>query len=596
MMGESRADRGASLVLIAFSMTLLVGMAALAVDLGILRSDIRSDRLVADAAATAGVAQINPFGSPNGILACDTAWDYVLLNLEDEGSSIVDPPCSSQFGSECVPGTLREATGTAGPYTVTISHPVPDGDDLMGTQAIDTTIDGGPCQRLAVTIARDRAHAFARVIGFDSDTTTVNSVARSATAPGEDEIVPLLLLEPIACNALYTSGQGKVTVTYNDTTNTPGIIWVDSNASVCGASVPYSIDSKGNQNGWIRAIPVPGEGIPSAIKSYALSAIPPANPSASFDPGDLIDPIDPADITNPLEPPVSYFRLFPEPSVAFERITRAPIDWRYNCKTGYPDYPLVSSNPMGPGIPILDCPFSAAPHIDNHTATYASGSPVGFQSWTAAGYSCSPVGETIGPLSGNWHIDCPPGGPLDIGLTVNGGSITIQGDLLMDGGLDLNSDARFIVNPGNSSDAFVYVRAGTILKRANATLILNRAFVYLTDGAVDIRAGASSPCTSATPVGVCWTAPDSGNFEDLALWSEAALPHEIGGQGGNNLSGTFFTPNAEPFSLTGQGSQLQFRAQFVTRRLEVKGQAIVEMTPDPEKTTPIPARAVVLIR
>lgn len=95
-----------------------------------------------------------------------------------------------------------------------------------------------------------------------------------------------------------------------------------------------------------------------------------------------------------------------------------------------------------------------------------------------------------------------------------------------------------------------------------------------------------------------WTAPsDSANpFDDLALWSESWKPHEIGGQAGNTLTGTFFTPMAEPFGLTGQGTQFQLQAQFITRRLEVKGDSIVKMTPDPDRTTPIPARAVVLIR
>ena len=56
-----KADNGAAIVLVAVSMMLLIGMAALAVDLGALRSDIRTDRLAADAAATAGASSINPF-------------------------------------------------------------------------------------------------------------------------------------------------------------------------------------------------------------------------------------------------------------------------------------------------------------------------------------------------------------------------------------------------------------------------------------------------------------------------------------------------------------------------------------------------------
>lgn len=574
------SERGASLVLVAGAMFLLLGAVAVAVDLGALRSDIRSDRLVADAAVTAGVAQINPFAATGAPQACQTAWEYTLLNLEDEGSTIVAPDCSIPFAGSCDPGAIRQTTGTAGPYTVTISQPIPDGHALMGSQSIDAVIDGSPCQRLAVTIQRDRPHTFAKVLGFDTGVTTVSSVARVATEPGEGEIVPLLLLEPISCEALFTSGQGKVTVTYNDTTNTPGIIIVDSNASDCSPSAPYSIDSMGTQKGWIRAIPVPGEDIPSAILSYALSAIAPANPMASFDPSDLTNPVDPADITDPTEPAVSHFRLFPRPTPAFERITRAPIDWRYNCKSGYPGYPVDLGNPGLGTIPIEDCPFATARHIDNHIAAYSSGPVSGFNRWTVDGpYPCSPNGMTIA-VTGNWYIDCPT-------LIVQGGSISIDGNVVLDGGIDLRSGAVMTVNPSNSVDRFMYLRSGILLKRAQSSITLNRTFVYLANGAVDLRAGTG---------GLVWTSPDGGNFEDLALWSEAAMPHEIGGQAGNTLTGTFFTPLAEPFGLTGQAGQFQFEAQFITRRLEVKGQGEVKMTPDPDKTTPIPARAVKLIR
>jgi hypothetical protein len=535
---------------------------------------------------TAGVAQINPFVATDAIAACGTAWDYVLLNLEDEGTPSTNPDCVSAFAAECVPGTIRQSTGIAGPYTVTISQPIPNGHPLMGDQAIDPVIDGTPCQRLGVTIQRQRPHVFAQLMGFDSDTTTVTSIARVATAPGEGELVPLLLLEPIACEAIFTSGQGKITVTFNDATDTPGIIVVDSDASDCDASTPFSIDSQGNQKGWIRAIPVPGENIPSAILSYALSAVGAADPAASYDPGDLIDPVNPADITDPNEPAISHFRLFPEPTPSFDRITRAPIDWRYNCKSGYPDYPLVSSNPTGPGIEILDCPFPTATYIDDHVAAYGSGSPSGFTSWVTAGHPCS-VGAVTINVTGNWHVDCPPTGPNSIGLTINGGTVTFDGNVVFDGGIDLNSDAVMTVNPADASDVFVYVREGIILKRAQSSLIMNRTFTYLGDGGVDLRAGDG---------GLVWTSPEDGDFEDLALWSEATMVHEIGGQAGNTLTGTFFTPMAEPFGLTGQAGQFQFEAQFITRRLEVKGQGEVKMTPDPDKITPIPARAVQLIR
>ena len=587
---REQSEKGVSLIIIALCMFLLLGVAAVAIDLAGLRLDRRADRLASDAAVTAGVAEVNPFAGTGVVEACEAAWDYLLLNLEDEGTPVSPPDCLGQFSGSCDPATPRQATASAPPYSIVITHPIPDTHALMGTQAINTDIDGASCQRLGVTVQRTRQYGFAKVIGFDTGSTIVHSVARSAVEAGSSEVVPLLVLEPIDCAALYTSGQGKVTVSYDSASETPGFIVVDSDASTCGSSNPYSIETQGTQKGWIRAIPVPSPPIPSAILSFAMAGIGSADPFAAYNPGNLTDPVNPADITDPTEPTESWFRLYPEPQAISQRVTRAPLDWRYNCKTGYPDYPLDLSNLSLGGIEILDCPNTSTdgPYIDQHVAAYGTGEPlpVSFQSWLGAGYTCS-VGSNIGPLIGDWHIECPGG------LIVNGATVTFNdSNIVMDGGIDLRSTAVLSINAGLTNNHFVYIREGTngtILKRAQASLTLDRTFVYLENGAVDLRAGAG---------GVTWTAPDdlSYDFDDLALWSEGMLPHEISGQAGNELTGTFFTPFAEPFRLTGQGTQEQFAAQFITRRLELSGTAFVKMIPDPDKTTPIPIRAVKLIR
>lgn len=584
------SDRGASLVILAFSMVLLLGIAAVAVDLAGLRFDRRADRLATDAAVTAGVSAVNPFAATGAPEACKLAWDYLVLNLEDVPSSPPPADCDTEFSTSCDPLVAREVTATVDNYSFVITHPVPDGHDLMGSQAIEPLIDGTACQRLGVTATRERPHTFGRVLGFDTGSTTVHSVGRTAAEAGNSEVVPLLVLEPIDCPALFTSGQGKVTVSYDSASDTPGFIVVDSNASTCGSSNPYSIDSKGTQQGWIRAIPVPGKNIPSAILSYALAGIGAADPSASYDPLDVDSDVDPSLITDPTEPSESWFRLYPEPQAVSQRITRAPIDWRYNCKTGYPDYPLDLSDPSLGGIEILDCPNIATdgPYIDQHVAAYGTGEtvPVSFQSWLGAGHSCN-VGADIGPLTGDWHIECPGG------LIINGATVTFNdSNIVMDGGIDLRSTANLHINKDLTDSHFVYIREGSygdMLKRAQASLVMDRTFVYLENGAVDLRAGAG---------GVEWTAPDdlSYVFDDMALWSEGWFPHEISGQSGNDLTGTFFTPFAEPFRLSGQGEQEQFAAQFITRRLEVTGQGFVKMIPDPDRTTPVPIRAVKLIR
>lgn len=569
--------------MVAAGMLLLLGIVAIVVDLAALRLDIRADRLASDAAATAGVMAMDPFAGADAADGCEVAWEYLLINLEDADSGQVPPDCATVFAASCDSAVARTATAQAGPYTFEIVHPVPDGHALMGSQTVNAAIDGVPCQRLAVAVTRGRDHVFAQLMGFESATTEVHSVARVDPDAGGGEVVPLLVLEPVDCAALYTSGQGKVTVSFDEDTQTPGFIVVDSNASTCGNPNPFSIDSQGNQKGWIRAIPVPGTNIPSAILSFALAGISPANPARSYDPGDLTDAVDAADITDPDEPIESWYRLYPEPIAVSRRITRAPIDWRYNCKTGYPGYPIDLGDASAGTIPIPDCPGTAAPNIDDHVNAYGSGVPA-FQNWLGAGHSCN-VGTTI-TVSGDWYVDCPNG------LVVNGGHVTFDGsNVVFTGGIDLRSSATLRINPGASDDYFVFIRKegnnGTILKNAQSSLLMERTFVYLADGIVDLRGGAG---------GLTWTAPEGGAFEDLALWSEGRYPHEIGGQAGNTLTGTFFTPYAEPFGLTGQGGQFQLEAQFITRRLEMKGQGEVKMHPDPTKTTLIPIRAVRLIR
>ena len=113
-----------------------------------------------------------------------------------------------------------------------------------------------------------------------------------------------------------------------------------------------------------------------------------------------------------------------------------------------------------------------------------------------------------------------------------------------------------------------------------------RTFVFLANGRVSLGAG-SGP--------VQWVAPFGGSFEDLALWSESSSTHSIGGQANLTLDGVFFMPNAQ-FNFTGQGQQYQVNAQFISLRLDMSGQGILRMQPDPDRVVLIPLFGVRLIR
>lgn len=581
MIGRDTAnsERGASLVFIAGAMVLLLGTAAVAVDLAALRHDRRADRLAADAAVTAGASAIEPFSGSNAAVACQIAWDYLMTNLEDEGAPTA-PNCAT-FASACTPAmAARVANASAPPYTFEIVHPVPDAHWMMGGQAINSTIDGVQCQRLGVKITRTRDYTFASAIGIDTGSTEVRSVARIKPDVGAGDVVPLVVLEPYDCDALTADGQGKITVSYF--MDSPGVIVTDSDGSgVCGPSKPYIIDVKANGfRRWIRALPVPGpSGAKSAILAYALSGEPGAVASRAYNPSDLTTALDPAAV-DPADPIESRFQLWPRPTFRSQRVTRAPIDHRYNCKATYPLYLGLTIAPCGGG----------STYIDTHQTDYGEPpgvQPMGFtQRWVPDIDSDCQVGASENyTVTGDIWINC-------IGtLEINGGSVNINGgNAVFDGGLELKSDGSFAMNAGGSSDQWAFLReGGNVTKVAQASIEFNRTFVYLEDGFIDLVGGAG---------GLVWTAPTdtSYRFEDLALWSESSDPHELGGQSGNTLTGTFFTPYANPFILKGQAGQLQTDAQFLTRKLFVDGFTEVLMKPDPETSTLIPIRGVALIR
>jgi hypothetical protein len=97
--------------------------------------------------------------------------------------------------------------------------------------------------------------------------------------------------------------------------------------------------------------------------------------------------------------------------------------------------------------------------------------------------------------------------------------------------------------------------------------------------------------------GLVWTAPEAGPFQGLALWSEtSSTRYSLSGSGELEMLGTFFTPNANPISLSG-GSGLQpQRAQFVARRLKISGGGSLQLLPHDLKLIEIPPPAAVLIR
>ncbi len=139
-------------------------------------------------------------------------------------------------------------------------------------------------------------------------------------------------------------------------------------------------------------------------------------------------------------------------------------------------------------------------------------------------------------------------------------------------------------------------------------------------GALDVGGRASSPCSGyngtievTAGAAIRWTAPnviagrlptptdltyDANPFEDLALWAEAGgTANGITGGGESSLTGVFFVPNADSFSLAGgSGQTIDLSAQFISRTLRITGGASINLVPNPSDAIPVVVYSTLLVR
>jgi hypothetical protein len=578
-----RDERGSVLIICALLMTVLLGIAAIVVDLGLQREDTRVSRTVVDFASTAGALGIDPVFGGTPLKGCEAAWSYFISNAGLPASSTGDP-CSTTFATSTVCSDSMAdttATATVGEYTVSIVTPVSDGSDFMQNR-LSSDIDGTRCQRIAVQLARTRGYLFGGVFGAGRLGVLRAAVARASAHSDQGDAVSLVILDPIGCKALWVQGQAQVAV--QGVGGTPGIISVDSAGTETGnhdqtqnctnPAQDFTIDASSNVN-LIKAFDgqdASGNPIPGIISSYAL--MPGQGNQFAYDPNDVKTPV----------------VLTPTPTPG-NRVTRLPIDWRYNCKAAN------------------GCPFAAstAPHIDGIRALYgtAGQAPTGFQTWSPS-HSCSTQSNDANiVVTGNWWVNCPGSGGGSSGFSVKNwitfkdGIVVFEGDVNVNGGglcfnmgatdcqaRSTTSDSCPMVN--TPTDTVVYLRnSGSFTKGAQACVAMNHTLMYLNSGIISFGAGSGA---------LTWTAPLAGNFANLALWSESSAAHLLGGQAFLNIEGSFFTPNATPFEFKGQGAQIQTKAQFITFRLLIDGQGQLQMTADPARIPPIPLAGVQLIR
>lgn len=588
------SDRGASMVLVAVSLLLLLGASAIAVDLAALRLDRSLDQKVTDSAASAGaLAALDSTGQE----ACEAALAYVAVNTESIGS-IDATDCSTEFASTCTPGD--DITVFEGRYEITVTYPVENDDPLMTSAQLGApnqppvSEDGDPCERVGVQMNATHQSHFAQLIGFDQGTTTVHAVARAFLPPPDGPPINLLLLDRFGCEVMKASGSsnaGIIVEAIVDGSETfPGEGAVDSDATVDG--VPPSecpvdggtIDIDGN-NAQIRADGEPGscpnEDPPGSGQGCGLlRTLAPGTPGCNW----------PACTAGGAGPNVPN----PDPTALPARLTRAPIDHRYNCRVdGYetsdPAWfwaadPLTMANEQ-------DIPPCAGPHDPNIHQLIAevkvSGLPTNgpfsdgpWQTWSAIPEVMAlddpcvvDPGASLPTFTGNIWVDGCASLDVKDPLTIVDGSMVLDGDLAITSG---DGHLTFDNDDPDEGPGFLFMRSGLIRKDGQASLSLFETMVYLSKSSrVQMDGGDTGTLT--------WIAPEDEDhpFDDLALWSDSTItsaPHSWQGQSTLNLEGVFFVPIVS-VEYAGQGTQQQVKAQFISDKLHARGQGELVVAP-----------------
>lgn len=574
-----QGDDGVYAILYALLVLILVGTAAVVVDLAMLRESRASTRSAADAAVLVAAASLNSVqpnrNDPRG--GCERAWAYLKVNLVASAGDLPDgsatcavfptttsapPPCplSAVVAEQASPG-----------WTVRFTWPVPEDHELMTQpdlaprpttiRASDPTFDGtDPCSRMGIEVLKNNAPFFAGVFGSGTVQTRAASVARGTEqGSGGDVFAALNILQQKGCGALTTQDRGSILV--NGTAGNASIIAVESDGLRGDADDDDGcqiIEAKGAA---IRAS-ASGGSSPGLIQAFG-----PNRSSGAVDPPAtaLVDRFGAKPVRDLFQPSIDDLIAAYGGSGTPKFYAGAQPPYSTSAFVKVPD--LTSSNPLVRDFP---CTIDSAPVI-------------------------------MPP--GNWFIDCPEKKlVVKARLIFQGGVVVTNGpvEVVDKGCLALNTAiCSSSISVGPTQDAILYIRTGDLSKEKEASLSLHQTFVYLQDGVVN---------TEQSPGGLRWTSPAAQScgvddtcthqrFKRLLLWNEGNEPHQIRGQSNLALRGVLFTPSA-PFRLDAvegrPGDEL--KAQFWTRSLEVSGDGTFVVAVDPEASVARPQLGVTLIR
>jgi len=188
-MGRDRGgrERGSVAITVTLAMTVLLGFAALVVDVGLSWAARASAQTAADSAALAGAAELVANGPA---AAVGTVRDYLNDNVNGLADSPVDPDW---------PFNTIESDGEIVCWTLPGDPPAPGANCPPGSNALQV-----------ITPPIEVDYAFAPVLGASSN--SIKAMAAAAAGPAAPNNCVLCLLEPGLANALAVTSNGGVDV------------------------------------------------------------------------------------------------------------------------------------------------------------------------------------------------------------------------------------------------------------------------------------------------------------------------------------------------------------------------------------------------
>lgn len=597
---SSRDDAGAVAILVAVAMTGLLIAVAMVLDFGIVRVDRQMNKAAADSAVTAGLRGMDRGdGRPHPFAGVCQALTYLKLsqpelsNLPNTGGNVSCPESPTNLALPCLAGApVAHYTATHGKFSVTIKSPyllseggfVEEQSDTLQQDTGDPSLIG--CDQIGVIVEETKRPGLGGLATASDLVSTIRSVGRVQIGEDGKGGVALLLLERTECDAVVINGVNSfVRVLPNG--DVPGFIHADSDGTACSGGQRILV---GDHAGGIIAKQSPT--LPGVIRVRAIGT---AQNVRGYDSTTNVVAEGGAPANGSL-------------------VTRAPIDTRYRTAVtaAIAQFQIQSaalySHVFGCGA--TKAQLEAVPQNNPLTGVLNSiwvNCTSGSKTFGTNGVTFNTktvylnaekvqANDLAFPNATRVYIAGSSGTAVNVSNTtfkMHHGTKTACGDTQT---VSSTERARLIIGAGDLT-----ANSGSSLMLCDTTVILRGGTLGGCVPLIDGVAPSTPTCAGRINLGSAtdWTAPSTtplepanpaaayADLEDLALWTEAAGSHDIGGGGAMRLSGVFFLPNGE-FKVHGGSSQDVRNSQYVARKFRADGGSVLEMAPNPYDIVTIP--------